>query len=178
MTEAEAHKTIERIGVLFPDWQAWTGKLQNQATLVGWISALMTVDAKHVQSVLADWQFGRRKCPETYERDRLVYLAVEAARQMRSTEFASESSKVAIQTYKQEAALAEQRRKSYRPMDRRLGWCVVEFNRVAEQIISRTGRPRSQWTTEDRDEYDRESKAIIEQYENPSATEPTTANRF
>lgn len=165
MTEAEAHRILERLGVIFPDWQAWTGKLQNQATLVGWISALMTVDTKHVQSVLADWQFGRRKCPETYERERLVYLAVEAARQMRSSEFATESSKQALATYRQEAAAAEARRKSYKPMDRRLGWCVTEFNRVAEQIITRSGRPRSQWTSEDRAEYDREAKAIIEQYQ-------------
>ena len=166
MTEAEAHRILERLGVIFPDWQAWTGKLQNQATLVGWISALMTVDAKHVQSVLADWQFGRRKCPETYERERLVYMAVEIARQIQAKEAEKELHRDELRTYHEHAAEAERRRKTYKPVRvAGLGQAGIDFSRAVEEVCSETGRPRSQWTAEDRQVYDRKAKEILRRFD-------------
>ena len=169
MTESEARIILDRIGVLFPDWQAWTGKLQSNATVVGWLSALMSVDIQHVRTVLADWQFGRRKCPETYERERLVYLAVEAARQIQAKAAEKEIHRDELRTYHAHAAEAEQRRKNYQPVRvAGLGQAGIDFARVVEEICGETGRPRSQWTTSDKQVYERRCKEILKRFDTVS----------
>lgn len=165
MTEAEARIILDRIGVLFPDWQAWTSKLTTNATVVGWMAALMTVEIEHVRTVLADWQFGRRKCPETYERERLVYMAVETARQIQAKEAEKEIHRDELRTYHEHAAEAERRRKEYKPLRiRGLGWASTQFAEAVDSICKTTGRPRSQWTQEDQAEYDDMVAAILAEY--------------
>lgn len=166
MTEAEARIILDRIGVLFPDWQAWTSKLTTNATVVGWMAALMTVEIEHVRTVLSDWQFGRRKCPETYERERLVYMAVEIARQIQAKEAEKELHRDELRTYHEHAAEAERRRKAYKPVRvAGLGQAGIDFSRAVEEVCSETGRPRSQWTAEDRQVYDRKAKEILRRFD-------------
>lgn len=160
MTEQEAYGIIKHIGAIFPDWAKWSASIQKE-TYTTWISALMSVERHHVNAVISDWQFGRRTCPQTFERERVVYMAVEAARQLRSKEYERETAKEATKSYHAQAAEAAARRAGYKsPMDKGLGAAIREINRIADSI----GKPKSQWTAEDEARYYEQVDKITESY--------------
>lgn len=160
MTEHEATQCIKHLSTVFPDWAKWSATISKD-TYVAWISALMSVEAHYVNAVIADWQFGRRQCPQTFERERVVYMAVEAARQLRSKDFERDNARQATKSYHQEAAEAAARRASYKPaMDRSMGNAMRQINQAADAI----GKPKSQWTDEDFASYFSEVDKITESF--------------
>ena len=160
MSEIDALKILEKLATVFPDWAKWSATVPRD-TSTTWTSALMSVDAHHVNAVISDWQFGRRTCPQTFERERVVYMAVEAARQLRSKEYERESAKEATKSYHQQAAEAAARRAGYEsPIDKGLGNTIREINRIADSI----GKPKSQWTDEDTARYYEQVDKITESY--------------
>lgn len=161
MSEDDAVQILKKLAIVFPDWAKWSASLPDSSTYTAWISALMTVDSHHAAAVVSDWQFGRRTCPQTFERERIVYMAVEAARQLRSKEFERQQAKNATKSYHAQAAEAAARRAGYRsPLDKGLGNAIREINRIADSI----GKPKSQWTDEDTARYFEQVDKITESY--------------
>ena len=167
MNKTEVYEVMKSLRVMFPEWNAWVNGLETkQRTLGVYADALESQDKHHVESIIQDWQSGKRKCPEAYERERLIYILVAAARDLRNSEYAKDEARSAVRSYHQEAAEAAKRRSEYNPIRvRGLGWASAAFASAVDAIVKLTGRPKSQWTDEDRAEYDRRADAILKEYQ-------------
>lgn len=162
MNKTEATDIMTQLKAMFPDWQKWVHELPTKnESLRTWYASLETQEKKHVESVIRDWQSGKRKCPETYERERLIYILVAAARELRNAEYAREDARNATKSYHAQAAEAAARRAGYKsPMDKSLGSAIREINMIADSI----GKPKSQWTDEDLAQYFQQVDKITESY--------------
>jgi len=162
MNKTEATEIMTQLKAMFPDWQKWVHELPTKnESLRMWYASLETQEQRHVESIVRDWQCGRRKCPETYERERLIYILVAAARELRSSEYAKDEARSATKSYHQQAAEAAARRAGYRsPVDRGLGVAIREINAIADAV----GKPKSQWTDDDTAEYFRQVDKLTESF--------------
>lgn len=162
MNKTEVTEIMAQLKAMFPDWQKWVNELPTKnESLRTWYASLETQDKPHVESVIRDWQSGKRKCPETYERERLIFILVAAARELRNADSAKEMARNAVKSYHQEAAEAAARRASYKPaMDRNMGNAMRQINQAADAI----GKPKSQWTDEDFATYFSQVDKITESY--------------
>lgn len=166
MNRTEAITVLDELKVSFPDWERWVRSLPNKnACLRAWCEALETQSLPHVNSIIQQWRSGRLECPQTYDYERLIYILVSSARHLRNAEYAKEESRVAVKSWHEESKEAESRRKQYNPIRvRGLGWASTKFAEAVEEIVKTSGRPRSQWTPDDRAAYDAIAKKIIDEY--------------
>jgi hypothetical protein len=180
MTREDTQEILKILGTSFPQFGDMVHALRYPAeTMRTYREALQQVPFLTAKEVIADWASGKVAPPAAYERDQTVAKLCRECRDRQEKTFRKESAQESLKTWHQESAKAEQRRKEYKPLRvRGLGWASTQFAELVDSICKTTGRPRSQWTDEDQAEYDRQMKAIIEQYENPNATEPADANPF
>ena len=180
MTREETQAILKILGTSFPQFGDMVHALRYPGeTMRTYREALEQVPFLTAKEVIADWASGKAAPPAAYERDQTVAKLCRECRDRQEKTLRKESAQVSLKTWHQESAEAERRRKEYTPLRvRGLGWASTKFAEAVESICKTTGRARSQWTASDRVEYDRQMKAIIEQYENPNATEPAAANPF
>lgn len=170
MDNTNAIDVLERIRIMFPEWSRWSATLTSPAeTMNAWVLSIQSQEYDDTMEVLDSWQTGKAKCPETYERDRLVYLLVEQARAIRNARFTKEQAKSQIASFTQEKAEAEKRRASYKPIKiNGLGAAGVKFAHAADSI----GKPKSQWTADDLKRYRALAAEIVADFERGLHAEP------
>ena len=156
MNYTEANEILSELKAFFPDWTVWVRTLDNRdATLRVWIKSLMTQDKQHVLDIIDEYASGKRKAPTSYEYERLIFTIVAAARESAMKESEKESYRTELRTYREEQEAAKRRRAEYKPLqDRSMKQAASEYAMAVDQVISETGRPRSQWTPEDKARYD------------------------
>jgi hypothetical protein len=166
MNPSECVQVLDQLKTTFPDWRNWVNQLpEKQATLRLWCEALTPHDIALVSAIIGDWASGRVKCPETYERERLIYLLTFEARTRSRAISERLKSKQALESYEELAAEAKRRRNSYRSlMDHGGGWTMARFRDIADQIVAETGLPRSRWTAAEHERYGAEVKLVIAQF--------------
>lgn len=170
MTTEEAKSVLTQLKVAFPAWYAWFLTLDTKKeTAKGWERSLESQELADCLAVLDSWQTGKTSCPETYERDRLVYILVEQARAIRNARYAKDQAKSQIASFTQEKAEAEKRRSSYKPLKvNGLGAAGVKFAHAVDEI----GKPKSQWTKEDLAQYRAKVAEIVADFERDLNAEP------
>lgn len=151
MNEIQAKQIIRRIAILFPDWADWYAQAVPEDSEAAWLSALQTQEFGDVDQVLCDWQLGKRKCPETFERERVVYMLVEAARAIRNNRYSKlESERVrenAVPTPEQ----IRERREAYRPIASQRNGMGNAMRRIL--TAAPKGKPRWEWTRQEEIDY-------------------------
>lgn len=151
MNEDQAKQSITKLASLFPDWAAWAGGIQTPATKEAWKTSLQTQEFGDVDQVLCDWQLGKRKCPETFERERVVYMLVEAARTIRNNRYA----KLESERVRENATLTpeqiRERRETYRPIAAEQGDMGNAMRRIL--TVAPKGKPRWEWTRQEEIDY-------------------------
>lgn len=162
MNRTEAIAVLDELKVFFPDWERWAKALPNKnGCLRNWCDALETQELSHINAIFAEWKSGKRQCPQTYDYERLIFILVAAARELRNADYAKEEARNATKSYHQQAAEAAARRAGYKsPIDKGLGSAIREINRIADSI----GKPKSQWTDEDTARYYEQVDKITESY--------------
>lgn len=162
MNKTEACEVLDSLRVMFPDWFAWLSGLPTKAeTLRLYTTSIETQEHGHVQRILSDWQTGKQKMPEGYQRERLVFILVAAARELRSQDTRRETAQANLKTWHQEAAEAERRRANYKPaIDRPMGNAMRRIKLAADAITT----PKSQWTDEEKIAYFRQVDEICQEY--------------
>lgn len=147
MNENQAKQLIRRIAILFPDWADWYAQAVTEDTETAWLAALQTQEHADADQIVCDWQLGKRKCPETFERERVVYMLVEAARTIRNNRYAKlESERVrenAVPTPEQ----IRDRQQSYQSLDSRQDGMGKAMRRITAVIPK--GKPRWEWTRQE-----------------------------
>ena len=166
MNHTEANDILTELKVMFPDWTFWVRSLENRdATLRVWIKSLMTQDKHHVLDILDEYTSGKRKAPTSYEYERLIFNIVSAAREVRNSEYAKDTQCETLKTWRDEQEEVKKRRAEYKPLqDRSMKIAAAQFAMNVEALVTQTGRPRSQWTEDDRVSYDEMAKEVIESF--------------
>lgn len=133
MNEQQAKQILNRLAVLFPDWIDWVVSLQTrEQTQAAWIAALTTQEVGDCEQVISDWQTGRKTAPAMYERERYIYLLVEASRQLKQVRVSKEEPQQTQEMYreiKQLKAEAKERRENYKP----IGWLGAIYRRFEDK---------------------------------------------
>lgn len=162
MNKTEACEVLDLLRVMFPDWFAWLSGLPTKAeTLRLYTTSLETQEIEHVRKVITDWQTGKQKLPESYQRERLVFILVSAARELRSQDTRRETAQTNLKTWHQEAAEAQRRRQGYKPaIDRPMGNAMRQIKVAADSVAT----PKSQWSEAEIAEYFRHVDEICEVY--------------
>lgn len=162
MTEEQAKQAITKLAALFPDWAAWAGGIKTPETKEAWKTSLQTQDFGDVDQVLCDWQYGRRKCPETFERERVVYMLVEAARQLRNNRYAKlEGERVrenAVPTPEQ----IRDRQQAYQPLAAQRDGMGNAMRRI--KTAEPKGKARWEWTRGEEIHYVDNYNLVIAEY--------------
>ena len=153
---------MTQLKAMFPDWHRWVNELPNKnASLRTWYASLESQDVNHVQVIIAEWQTGKRECPATYDYERLIFILVAAARELRSQDTRREMAQSNIKTWHQEAEEAQRRRAAYKPaVDRPMGDAMRRIKLAADAITT----PKSQWTDEEKVAYFRQVDEVVEDY--------------
>lgn len=151
MTNEEAKAILAKLKVMFPNWYSWFLTVDTKAeTAKAWQRAIESQDLVDCEEVLRNWETGKAKCPETYERDRVVFLLVEAARVIRNGKYIKEQARSQIATYSEQRQQVEQRRRAYRPIRvKGLGEAGRKFQLAVDAIQT----PKSQWTKAEIESY-------------------------
>lgn len=151
MNETQAKQIIRRIAILFPDWADWYSQAVPEDSESAWLLALQTQEFGDADQIVSDWQLGKRKCPETFERERVVYMLVEAARAIRNNRYSKlESERVrenAVPTPEQ----IRERREAYRPIASQRDGMGNAMRRIL--TASPKGKPRWEWTRQEEIDY-------------------------
>lgn len=147
MNENQATKLIGQLAVLFPDWGDWYAQTVVAETENAWIAALRTQEYGDADQIVCDWQFGRRKAPETFERERVIYMLVEAARVIGNNRYAKlESERVrenAVPTVEQ----IRERRQAYQPLAARRDGMGNAMRRIL--AAAPKSKPRWEWNVDE-----------------------------
>jgi hypothetical protein len=167
MTRDESQEILKILGTSFPQFGDMVHALRHPAeTLRTYREALQQVPFLTAKEVLADWSSGKVEPPAAYERDQTVAKLCRECRDRQEKAYRRESAQESLKTWHQESQEAEQRRKEYKPLRvRGLGWASTQFAEAVDAICKATGRPRSQWTEEDRADYDDRAAAILTEYQ-------------
>jgi hypothetical protein len=166
MNHTEATDILNELKIMFPDWTTWARSLPDvNATARVWTKALMGQDNHHVMDVIDEYINGKRKAPTSYEYERLIFNLVGAAREMRSLESTKEVQRETLQTWRDEQEQVKKRRGGYKSIqDRSMKIAAAQHAANADAVIARTGRPKSQWTIEDRVMYDEMAERVVETF--------------
>ena len=151
MNEDQARQAITKLASLFPDWATWAGGIQTPATKEAWKTSLQTQEFSDVDQVLCDWQLGKRKCPETFERERVVYMLVEAARQLRNNRYAKLESERVRENATPTPEQIRERREAYRPIASQRDRMGNAMRRIL--TAAPKGKPRWEWTRQEEIDY-------------------------
>lgn len=162
MNENQAKQLIRRIAILFPDWADWYAQAVTEDTETAWLAALQTQEFADADQIVCDWQLGKRKCPETFERERVVYMLVEAARGIKNNRYAKlESERVrenAVPTPEQ----IRERREAYQPIAAQRNGMGSAMRRITAAI--QKGKARWEWTREEEIAYVDNYNRVIAEY--------------
>ncbi len=161
MKPQETYYVLARLKILFPQWAEWVaGLATKQETLRAWCGALLAVELGDCEEIMTQWQSGRKQAPASYDRERVVYLLVEAARHLRS----QRTSKAQSEQVRAECGDTQEIRKKrgeYKTVqDRAMRQAVVKFNLLADEIP----RPKSQWTEEDLRWYRERADEVVREF--------------
>lgn len=172
MNHTEANDILTELKVMFPDWTFWVRSLENRdATLRVWIKSLMSCDKHHVLDILDEYTSGKRKAPTSYEYERLIFNIVSAAREIRNSEYAKDTQRETLKTWKDEQEEVKKRRAEYKSIqDRSMKIAAAQFAQNVEAVVAQSGRPRSQWTDDDRASYDEMAKEVIDSFRKREVT--------
>lgn len=151
MTEEQAKQAITRLAALFPDWAVWAGGIKTPETKEAWKASLQTQEFGDVDQVLCDWQLGKRKCPETFERERVVYMLVEAARAIRNNRYAKLESERVRENATPTPEQIRERREAYRPIASQRDRMGDAMRRIL--TAAPKGKPRWEWTRQEEIDY-------------------------
>lgn len=162
MNETQAKQLIRRIAILFPDWADWYAQAVTEATETVWLTALQTQEFGDADQVLCDWQLGKRKCPETFERERVVYMLVEAARTIRNNRYAKLESERVRENATPTPEQIRERREAYRPIAAEKSEMGNAMRRITAAIPK--GKPRWEWTREEEIAYVDNYNRVIAEY--------------
>jgi len=168
----EANEVMSEIKTMFPDWTTWARGLPDvSATSRVWTKSLMTQDKHHVLDILDEYTSGKRKAPTSYEYERLIFNIVAAAREVRNSEYAKDTQRETLRTWKDEQEEVKKRRSEYKSIqDRSMKIAAAQFAQNVEAVVAQAGRPRSQWTEDDRASYDEMAKEVIESFRKREVT--------
>jgi hypothetical protein len=169
MIEDQAKDVIAKLATLFPDWAAWAGGVRTPDTIKAWQSALMSQEFSDVDAVVNDWQFGRKKAPEAFERERLIYLLVEAARVLKNNRYAKLESERVRENATATPEQIQQRRSEYRP--------IADADKLMGEVMRRKAAclpqiPRAQWTRQQEIQYIDDMNRIDAEYAKAIGCEP------
>ena len=165
MNQTEASDIMAELKSMFPDWTAWARALPDlPATSRVWTKSLMTQDKHDVLDIIDDYTTGKRKAPTSYEYERLIFGIVAAAREIRDKDTQRSEQQQRIRSWHDEQDAAAKRRAEYKTIrDHGMGWAAKEFERLVNLRISETGRPRSQWTSDDDSWYREQMAEVVKQ---------------
>lgn len=152
MKTEEAKNILVRLRVMFPSFAELMRTMPDKSETIGvWEKSLETQEVADVASILEDWQVGRQTIPPAFERERLVYLLVEAARAIRNNRYSKlESERVrenAVPTPEQ----IRERREAYRPIASQRDGMGNAMRRIL--TASPKGKPRWEWTRQEEIDY-------------------------
>jgi len=169
MTDDQANNVLKQLATLFPDWAAWAGGVRTPDTIKAWQSALMSQEFGDVDAVVNDWQFGRKKAPEAFERERLIYLLVEAARVLKNNRYAKLESERVRENATATPEQIQQRRSEYRP--------IADADKLMGEVMRRKAAclpqiPRAQWTRQQEVQYIDDMNRIDAEYAKAIGCEP------
>lgn len=151
MNETQAKQLIRRIAILFPDWADWYAQAVTEDTETAWLASLQTQDYADADQVVCDWQLGKRKCPETFERERVVYMLVEAARQLRNNRYTKLESERVRENATPTLEQIRERREAYRPIAAEQTGMGNAMRRIL--TAAPKGKPRWEWTRQEEIDY-------------------------
>jgi hypothetical protein len=165
LNKLEQVKVLDELKAMFPDWEKWVNQLERkQETLRVWCRALESVDHRDVLDIIDEYTTGKRKAPTSYEYERLIFGIVAAAREIRDKDTQRSEQQQRIRSWHDEQDAAAKRRSEYKTIrDRGMGWAAKEFERLVNLRISETGRPRSQWTSDDDSWYREQMAEVVKQ---------------
>jgi hypothetical protein len=172
MNQAEATDILNELKQMFPDWATWARSLADTpGTARMWTKSLMTQDKHHVLDILDEYTSGKRKAPTSYEYERVIFNIVSAAREVRNSEYAKDTQRETLKTWKDQQEEVKKRRSEYKSIqDRSMKIAAAQFAQNVEAVVAQTGRPRSQWTEDDRVSYDEMAKEVIEDFKKREVT--------
>lgn len=158
MSPEEAKQILHRLKVLFPAWYAWFLALDTRtATAAAWTGALESQDVRDCDEVLTSWTTGKTSCPETYERDRVVYILVEAARTLRNARYTREQAKTQVDSYN----AVKQQRRAYDAIQVR---GMAEAGRRFAELVAEVSKPLSQWGEDDLQTYREKCDLVVQDF--------------
>lgn len=151
MNETQAKQLIRRIAILFPDWADWYAQAVTEDTETAWLASLQTQDYADADQVVCDWQLGKRKCPETFERERVIYMLVEAARMIRNNRYTKLESERVRENATPTPEQIRERREAYRPIAAEQTGMGNAMRRIL--TAAPKGKPRWEWTRQEEIDY-------------------------
>lgn len=158
MSPDDAKQILQRLKILFPAWYAWFISLDTRkATAAAWTGALESQEVRDCDEVLTAWVTGKTKCPETYERDRVVYLLVEAARTLRNARTTKEAAKIQVDSYD----AVKQQRRAYNAIQVR---GMAEAGRRFAELVAEVNKPLSQWGDDDLAAYRERCDVVVQDF--------------
>ena len=169
MTDEQANNVLKQLATLFPDWAVWAGGIRTPETKNAWQSALMSQEFGDVDAIIKDWQFGRKKAPEAFERERLVYTLVELARVAKNNRYAKLESERVRENATVTQEEIQRRRCEYRPIadsDKLMGEAMRRKAACLPQV------PRAQWTRQQEIQYIDDMNRIDAEYAKAIGCEP------
>jgi hypothetical protein len=162
MIEDQAKDVIAKLATLFPDWAAWAGGVRTPDTIKAWQSALMSQEFSDVDAVVNDWQFGRKKAPEAFERERLIYLLVEAARVLKNNRYAKLESERVRENATATPEQIQQRRSEYNRLAAEQGRMGQAMRKIL--LAEPKGKPKWEWTKEEEIAYVDNLNRVVAEY--------------
>ena len=162
MNKTEAVSVMDALKIMFPEWHRWVLALPNKdACIRNWYAAVESQDKEHIDFIVDEWRTGKRACPATYDYERLIFILVAAARELRSQDVRRETAQSNLKTWHQEAEEAQRRRANYKPaVDRPMGNAMRQIKLAADAITT----PKSQWTDEEKIAYFRQVDEVVNQF--------------
>ena len=147
MTDDQANNVLIQLATLFPDWAVWAGGIRTPDTKNAWQSALMSQEFGDVDAIVKDWQFGRKKAPEAFERERLVYTLVELARVAKNNRYAKLESERVRENATVTPEEIQRRRSEYNRLAAEQGRMGQAMRKIL--LAEPKGKPKWEWTRQE-----------------------------